>query len=124
MKNAIIIISDPKAGTDEALGRLLNGLVLARESAENGDKVAIVFSGPGTRWPAEITKPGHPANALYNSVRPHVLGASCGCATVFGAAESVQKAGVNLLKDYEIPGVPPVASIRRLFHDGWQVTTF
>src|SRR5262249_24515243 len=77
MKNAVIIISDPKAGTDEALGRLLNGLVLARESAENGDQVAIVFTGPGTRWPAEITKPGHPANALYNSVRPHVLGASC-----------------------------------------------
>jgi len=24
----------------------------------------------------------------------------------------------------KIPGVPPVASIRRLFHDGWQVTTF
>lgn len=124
MKTAILIISDPKSGTDEALGRLLNGLVYARESIESGDQVVIAFTGPGTRWPAEVIKPAHPANALYNAVRPQVVGASCGCAAVFGATEGLENAGVPLIKEYEVPGVPPVASIRRLAAEGWNITLF
>lgn len=124
MKTAITIIADPKSGTDEALGRLLNALVYARESAEAGDEVAIVFTGPGTRWPAELAKPGHPAGELYQSVRAHVVGASCGCATVFGATEGVEAAGVPLLKQYTLPGVPPVASYRGLVTQGWNVSLF
>jgi hypothetical protein len=124
MKTAIILISDPKRGTDEALGRVLNGLVYARESNESGDQVAIAFSGPGTRWPAELTKLDHPANELYNFVRPQVVGASCGCAVVFGATDGLEAAGVPLLKQYELPGVPPVASYRQLVANGWNVSVF
>ncbi len=124
MKTAIILISDPKSGTDESFGRLLNGLVYARESIECGDQVAVAFSGPGTRWPAELAKLGHPATELYNFIRPQVVGASCGCAAVFGATESLEEAGVPLLKQYEVPGVPPVASYRQLVAHGWNVSVF
>lgn len=85
MKTAIIILSDPKSGAEEALGRVFNALALASESKQKGDEVAVVFNGAGTRWPAELTKRSHPANGLYNSVRDVVKGASCGCAEVFGA---------------------------------------
>jgi hypothetical protein len=86
MKLAVVIVSDPKAG-EEALGRVFNGLALAADARVQGDEVTIVFAGAGTRWPEELTKLGHPAKALYESVRPNVAGASCGCAAVFGATE-------------------------------------
>ena len=68
MKTAIIILSDPKSGSEEALGRVFNALALASECKQKGDEVAVVFNGAGTRWPAELTKLSHPANGLYNAV--------------------------------------------------------
>ena len=61
MKTAIIILSDPKAGED-ALGRMFNGLALAAEAVKAGDETEIVFTGAGTRWPTELSKPTHPAH--------------------------------------------------------------
>lgn len=69
MKTAIIIMSDPKSGSEEALGRVFNALALASECKQKGDEVAVVFNGTGTRWPGELTKLSHPANGLYNAVR-------------------------------------------------------
>src|SRR5581483_135537 len=43
MKTAVVILSDPKSGADESLGRLLNALALAHESQAAGDEVEIVF---------------------------------------------------------------------------------
>ncbi len=124
MKTAINILSDPKSNSEESLGRLFNALIFARESVESGDEVAIVFTGTGTRWPAELVKPSHPANALYDSVRAHVMGASRGCASVFGASESVAESGVPLLDEFDIPGVGAVASLRGQISSGWNVTVF
>ena len=56
MKTAIIILSDPKSGSEEALGRVFNALALASECKQKGDEVAVVFNGAGTRWPAELTQ--------------------------------------------------------------------
>jgi hypothetical protein len=56
MKTAIIILSDPKSGSEEALGRVFNALALASECKQKGDEVAVVFNGTGTRWPAELTQ--------------------------------------------------------------------
>ena len=97
MKTAIIILSDPKGG-EEALGRVFNALAFAHESLHAGDQVEVVFNGAGTRWPEELSKVSHPANALYNTVREAVKGASCGCAAVFGATKSVESCGLPLLK--------------------------
>lgn len=124
MKTAIVILADPKSGTDEALGRLFNALALAAECRQEGDEVAVVFNGPGTRWPAELTKLSHPAHALYTSVRDVVHGASCGCAEVFGATESVRSCGVPMVHDNPLAGTAGLLSLRRYLADGWQVVVF
>ena len=124
MKTAIVILSDPRGGTEEALGRVFNALALAAESKQQGDEVAVVFNGPGTRWLAELTKLGHPANALYNLVRDVVQGASCACVEVFGATESVRSCGVASVNDNALPGTSGLLSLRRYLAEGWSVVVF
>lgn len=124
MKTAIVILSDPKSGAEEALGRVFNALALAAESKQKGDEVAVVFNGPGTRWPAELTKLTHPAHALYQSVHDVVQGASCGCAEVFGATEGVRSCGVTTVNDNAVPGTAGLLSLRRYLADGWNVVVF
>jgi hypothetical protein len=123
MKLAIVITSDPSAG-EEALGRLFNGLALAAEAHGRGDEVNVLFAGTGTRWPAELVRLGHPARALYDAVRPAVVGASCGCAAVFGATDGVEACGLPQLKDHALAGTPGIASLRRYVADGWQTLVF
>jgi len=124
MKLAIIILSDPKSGSEEALGRVFNALAVAQESLQAGDQVEVVFNGAGTRWPAELSKVSHPANGLYNAVREAVKGASCGCAAVFGATKDVEACGLPLLKDKALAGTPGLSDIRRYLADGWQTLVF
>ena len=124
MKTAIIILSDPKSGSEEALGRVFNALALASECKQKGDEVAVVFNGTGTRWPAELTKLSHPANGLYNAVRDVVQGASCGCADVFGAKESIESCGVPLMKDHALTGTSGLLSLRRYVSEGWNTIVF
>lgn len=123
MKLAIIIISDPKNG-EEALGRAFNALALAAEGQARGDEVNVVFVGAGTRWPAELAKLSHPANPLYNAVRPSVVGASRACSAVFGTAKEVAGCGLSEIHDNALPGTPGLASIRRYLADGWQTQVF
>jgi hypothetical protein len=123
MKTAIIILSDPKAG-EEALGRLFNALALAHEGMQAGDEVEVVFNGAGTRWPEELTRLSHPANALYNAVRETVKGASCGCAAVFGATKGVEACGLPLLKDQGLAGTPGLSNLRRYLAEGWLTLVF
>ena len=124
MKTAIIIISDPKSETEETNGRLFNALALAQECKQHGDEVEVTFIGAGTRWPAELTRLSHPFNALYNSVREVVKGASRACATVFGAREGVEACGVPLASDNALPGTPGLLSVRRYIAEGWSTLVF
>lgn len=124
MKTVIVIMSDPKSGSEEALGRVFNALALASECKQKGDEVAVVFNGTGTRWPAELTKLSHPANTLYNSVRDVVQGVSCGCAEVFGAREAVESCDVPLKKDHALAGTAGLLSLRRYVADGWNTVVF
>ena len=123
MKIAIAITSDPQSG-DDALGRAFQGLALAAEARQQGDEVEIVFLGAGTRWPAAASKLGHPLNGLFDSVRPAVKGASCGCADVFGAASGVEACGVPKLKDFALAGTSGLASLRTYLAQGWQTLVF
>jgi hypothetical protein len=123
MKIAVIIIADPKNG-DEALGRVFNALALAADAQTHGDTVEVVFQGAGTRWPAELARLGHPANGLYNAVRSSVVGASCGCAAVFGATAGVKSCGLDEIKDHALPGTPGLASVRRYLAEGWSTLVF
>jgi hypothetical protein len=123
-KLAVVVLSDPKAGGEEALGRVFNALAAAREARDQGEEVAILFVGTGTRWPAELSRPEHPAAELYRSVAGQVAGASCGCAEVFSAVDGAKQAGVALVGDYALPGTSGVASLERLRREGWSVLTF
>jgi hypothetical protein len=124
MKTAVVILSDPKSGADESLGRLFNALALAHETRTAGDEVEIVFKGAGTRWPAELAKPAHPAHGHFQALRENMKGASCGCAEVFGARGGVEAAGIALLTDTPLPGTSGIAGLRRYYEDGWNVLTF
>ncbi len=116
MKISVVVLSDPKQG-DEALGRLLNALALAHEAHEKGDDVQIVFQGAGTRWPDELARLGHPAQALYDSLRTLVSGASRGCSLVFGATEGT-------LADHTLPNGVALGSLRRHLAEGRQTLLF
>lgn len=123
MKHAILILSDPKAG-DEALGRAFNALAFAADAQRAGDEVRIVFAGAGTRWPAELTRLGHPAGRLYEAVRGLVTGASCGCSDVFGARAGVEACGVPLLRENALEGTSGLVSLRALQAQGFTPVLF
>lgn len=123
-KTAVIILADPKSGTDEALGRLFNGLVTAYDAKQRGEEVTILFQGAGTRWAGLIADKAHPANALYESVKDKIAGVSCGCADVFGASQSARDNGFTLMKESMIPGTAGVSSIASRLADGYRVVTF
>jgi hypothetical protein len=123
MKTAIIILSDPKAGED-ALGRMFNGLALAAEAIKAGDETEIVFTGAGTRWPGELSKPTHPAHGLYQTVLPSVAGACNHCAIVFGAEGAVKSCGLPVITDNNLASTHGLASIRRYLAEGWQTLVF
>ncbi len=124
MKAAIVILSDPSAGTEEALGRLFNALASAYDFKQNGDDVILLFQGTGTRWIGEVSKVEHPAHDLFEAIKDTVAGVSCGCADVFGATEDAVKSGFDLIKDNAVPGTTGLPSLRNLITDGYQILTF
>ena len=124
MKAAIIVLSDPKSGSEEALGRMFNALAAAYDFKQRGDDVTVLFHGAGTRWIGEVGNPEHPAHALFEQVKDRVAGASCGCADVFGATKDVEKSGFDLIKDNPVPGTSGLPSLRKLVADGYTVLTF
>ena len=123
-KLAVVVLSDPKPGSEEALGRIFNALAAAHDWDSRGGDVKIVFQGAGTRWPAELAKPAHPAHGLYEQLADKVAGASCGCAEAFGAAESARACGVPLLRQADLPGTSGVTSYWSLADAGYDIVTF
>ena len=124
MKAAIVVLSDPKSGSEEALGRLFNALATAYDFKQNGDDVTLLFQGAGTRWAGLVTRGDHPAHTLYKAVEDTVAGVSCGCADVFGATEEVEKAGLDLIRDNPVPGTSGLPSLQSLAAEGHTVLVF
>ena len=124
MKAAIIILSDPASNSEEALGRLFNGLAAAYDFKQNGDEITIYFQGSGSRWAKYITDEAHPAHALYKAVEDKVAGVSSGCADVFGATSDVVESGFELIKGNAVPGTSGLPSLRALMAEGYQIMTF
>lgn len=124
MKAAIVVLSDPKSGTEEALGRVFNALASAYDFKHGGDEVTVLFQGAGSRWIGELTKADHPAYKLFEAVKDLVAGVSCGCADVFGARESVVASGFELITDNQVPGTTGLPSLQKLIKDGYTVLTF
>ncbi len=124
MKAAIIVLSGPKSGSEEALGRVFNALAAAYDFKQKGDEVTVLFQGAGTRWLGELSKDDHPAHALFEEVRDTVAGASSGCADVFGAREAVVASGFDLISENPVPGTSGLPSIQALVTQGNTVLTF
>ncbi|MCJ8344544.1 DsrE family protein [bacterium] len=124
MKIAIIVLSDPHHGEQEALGRVFNALAAAYDFKNAGDDVQILFHGTATRWPGKLLEESHPANALYKAVQDTVAGVSCGCADVFGTNEEAEKLGLELITDNAVPGTSGLPSFRKLLADGYEIITF
>ena len=123
-KTAIVVFSDPKSGSEEALGRLFNAMFLTLELKEKRQDVALIFQGAGARWPAEISKPAHPAHALYHAVADKVGGVCGGCADVFGATEDAKATGLKLVREKEIAGVGSILDLSRYLDQDYRLIAF
>lgn len=123
-KTAIVVLSDPQAASEEALGRLFNALFVAYELKEKGQEVALIFQGAGTRWVAEVAKVDHPAHGLYEAVQDTVAGVCGGCADVFGASAAVKAAGLSLVREKHIPGTNGIIDLSRYLDEGYRLLTF
>lgn len=124
-KTVISILSDPKAGGEEAVGRTFNALALALELKEKGQPFEVIYQGAGSRWPAELAKTDHPLNALYEAVKDNIAGVSGGCADLFGATESVERdTGHKLIRDVAIPGTGGVIDMAKHVINGDRFITF
>lgn len=118
-KTAIVIFSDPKSGSEEALGRMFNALILGSELKQKGEAFEIIFQGTGTRWPQQLEDSNHPAHGLYKELIGNIKGACEGCAEIFGAKESLEDAGVKLISERPLPGTSGVTDMSQyLSEDG------
>jgi len=111
MKTAIVVLPDPKAGGEEALGRLFNALAGAYDLKQRQQEVEILFQGAGTRWPAHLTRPQHPAHTLYSAVADRVAGVSHACSNLFGARDDADANGFSLIGDNAVPGTEGLPSL-------------
>jgi hypothetical protein len=107
---SIIVLSDPNGG-EEAFGRVFNALAAALDFKRQNRPVRLVFHGTGTRWPALLANPNHPAHALYAAIEDSIAGVSAGCATAFGARDAVEREGPSLMTANPIPGTPGLGSV-------------
>lgn len=123
-KTLIVVFSDPKSGSEEALGRLFNALFLAYELREKKQEVSVVFQGAGSRWAAEVVNPTHPAHGLYTAVEDVVEGVCGGCADAFGATESAKAAKFKLIHEKAIPGTSGVIDLSKYLDAGYRLVTF
>ena len=123
-KTAIVVFSDPKSGSEEALGRLFNAMFVAYELKEKKQDVSLIFQGAGVRWASEVVKPDHPAHALFEAVEDTVAGVCGGCADVFGATDDVKDSGMKLVNEKAIPGTSGIIDLSKYIDDGYSILTF
>jgi hypothetical protein len=85
-KAAIVVLADTE--TSGELGRVVNALTTAKELKQEGDEVAVVFDGAGTRWVPALFDPEHRYHQLLEAVRDRISGACAYCANAFRASRS------------------------------------
>lgn len=117
VKVAIVVLADTETHGD--MGRVANALEAVKELKEAKDEIKLIFDGAGTKWIAELSKPDHVLNSLFDSVKDKIAGACSFCAGAFGVKDGVQACGVLLLGEYD--GHP---SFKKLVSQGYQVITF
>ena len=118
MASAAILIL---AGTDTRadLGRVVNGLQIAREFKKAGDGATVIFDGAGTEWVPQLSDKDHKYNKLFEEIKDVVQGACSYCATVYGVKDEIESENVDLIDEFD--GHP---SVRKLVSNGYEVMTF
>src|SRR5215210_4733353 len=106
-KVGIVVLADGESL--ESLGRVVNGLMVARELKDGGDEVTVLFDGGGTKAAGSLAVSSHDYNELFEAVRDKIAGACDYCAGSFQVKQEVQDAGIALLDEYR--GHP---SVRKL----------
>lgn len=119
-KTAIVVLSDPKSGSEESLGRAFNALASAYDFKTKGEEVTILFHGAGSRWPEYLRKEAHMLHALYKTVEDKIQGTSGGCADAFGADTS----HFDRLTENKVPGTSGLPSLVKLKQEGFDILTF
>ncbi len=120
MKTAIIVLSDPKSGSEESLGRVFNAMAAAYDFKSASEEVSILFQGAGTRWPEALQKEDHPAHGLFKEVEDKIQGVSAACTDVFGANPS----GFDLINDNKVPSTSGLPSLNDLQKQGYNILVF
>lgn len=120
-KTTIVVLADPRGG-EESLGRLFNALAAVFDFKQRKLEVQLVFQGTGTRWSGLLTRPDHPAHALYRAVEDKVAGVSAGCATLFGARGDAEENGFSLLAENAVPGTSGLPSVATYAAEGAVIT--
>ena len=116
-KAAIVLLADNE--TPDGTGRMANALTTAREFAEAGDDVRIIFDGAGVKWLPTLLDEDHKYHRLLGSIREHVDGACAYCARAYGVKDAIETANFPLIAEYR-----DHPSIRSLIVDGYTVVTF
>ncbi|MEN7972985.1 MAG: hypothetical protein ABFR47_04030 [Verrucomicrobiota bacterium] len=68
-KGGYAIVLQAGNETNEGMARAVHALLYARELAENGYEVALIFDGAGTGWANELRKPENPLHKHYLKVK-------------------------------------------------------
>jgi hypothetical protein len=116
-KAALIVFADTETHAD--LARVVNAMMTAKELAEAGDDVELIFDGAATQWPGILVNHDHKSHRLFEQVHDVISGACAFCSRAFAAEEKVRRAEVPFLNDYK-----DHPSIRRLVHERFEVLTF
>lgn len=116
-KAAIVLLADSE--TPEGTGRMANALTTAREFAEAGDDVRVIFDGAGVKWVPVLLDEDHKYHRLFESVREHVVGACAYCARAYGVKDVIEESDIPLTAEYR-----DHPSIRTLIVEGYEVVTF
>ena len=120
-KTTIVVLADPSGGED-SLGRVFNALAATYEFKQKEFDVQLVFQGAGTRWSGVLTRPDHPAHALYKAVEDKIAGVSAGCAAVFEATSEAEANGFALIAGNAVPGTAGLPSLATYATEGTLIT--
>ncbi len=107
-KVAIVLLAGNE--TNEGMARAVHALLYARELADSGYRVTLIFDGAGTGWANELEKPENPLHEHYVAFKKRgMVEEICDyCAEQFGQKEDLSEEQRKLLVG-EYEGHPSIA---------------